>query len=187
MIYRYVLRLHYELKFSGTADDVFTRIRGRVDGTIGRVIPEAVQRFSSVYENLKSDNHEDWSNAVHSCRRILEDLADAVFPPSDTDRTTTGEGGKQKTIKLGKTNYINRLLAFVQDRNSSERFEQIVGSHLNFLHDRLEATHLAAQKGSHATILSREEADRYVVYTYMVVGDILSLLSPKEIASAESQ
>lgn len=33
----------------------------------------------------------------------------------------------------------------------------------------------AAQKGSHDTIVSREEADRYVIYTYLIVGDILSL------------
>jgi hypothetical protein len=32
----------------------------------------------------------------------------------------------------------------------------------------------AAQKGSHA-VVGREEANRYVVYTYMLVGDLLSL------------
>lgn len=33
----------------------------------------------------------------------------------------------------------------------------------------------SAQKGSHETIFSKEEADRYVIYTYLIVGDILSL------------
>jgi len=33
----------------------------------------------------------------------------------------------------------------------------------------------AAQKGSHADIVTKEEADRYVVFTYLIVGDVLSL------------
>jgi hypothetical protein len=82
LIYQYALEKHYQLKFSGIASDVFTRIRERVDATIGRIIPAAVQRLSAAYENLRSDNPEDWSNAVHSCRRILQDLADSVFPPT---------------------------------------------------------------------------------------------------------
>jgi hypothetical protein len=174
LIYQYVLRKHYELKFSGVADDVFSRIRQKVDVTIGRTISAAVQRLSAVYENLSSENPEDWSNAVHSCRRILEDLADAVFPPTDEERTVETEG-KGRRIKLGKDNYINRIMAFVQDANASRRFQDLVGSHLTFLGDRLDRVFQAAQKGSHATIVSREEADRYVMYTYMLVGDILSL------------
>ena len=53
-------------------------------------------------------------------------------------------------------------------------FKNIVGSHLAYLGDRLDSIFSAAQKGSHAKV-GREEADRYVVYTYMIVGDILSL------------
>ena len=174
LIYQYALLKHYELKFSGIADDVFERIRQRVDATIGQKIPDAVQRLTAVYDNLRSENPEDWSNAVHSCRRILQDLADAVFPPTDQDRIVEA-GGKPKSVRLGPDNYINRIMAFVQDAGSSERFQDLVGSHLRFLGDRLDSVFLAAQKGSHTTLVSREEADRYVVYTYLLVGDILSL------------
>jgi len=173
-IYNYCLRKHYELKFSGVASDNFSRIRKRVDSSIGDLVPDAVQKFSAIYENLNSDNPEDWSNAVHSCRRILQDLSDAVFPPSDKDRIIT-EKGKQKHIKLGPKNYINRIICFVDDHKESKRFADLVGSHLKFLGDRLDALFKAGQKGSHKTIMSREEADRYVVYTYLLVGDILTL------------
>ncbi|WP_110989543.1 hypothetical protein, partial [Acinetobacter baumannii] len=57
----------------------------------------------------------------------------------------------------------------------SKRFEEIVGSHMKYLGERLDAIFQAAQKGSHDIISSREEADRYVIYTYLVIGDILSL------------
>jgi hypothetical protein len=175
LIYGYVLRKHYELKFSGIADDVFSRIRERVDSAIGKTVPTAVKKIAAVYDNLKSENAEDWANAVHGCRRILQDLADAVFPPQEEDRIVYF-GGKQKKVKLGKDNYINRIMAFVDDHSSSGRFNDIVGSNLSFLGDRLDAAFQAAQKGSHDIIISREEADRYVVYTYLIVGDVLSLL-----------
>jgi hypothetical protein len=49
-----------------------------------------------------------------------------------------------------------------------------VGSHLEFIGERLDSVFQAAQKGSHG-VVDKAEADRYVVYTYLIVGDILSL------------
>jgi AbiTii-like protein len=174
LIYHYALSKHYELKFSGIADDIFTRIRERVDQKIGQLVPDAVQKFSAVYDNLLSENPEDWSNAVHSCRRILEELADVLFPATNEEQVKVIDG-KTRQIKLGKEQYINRIIAFIEDKSNSERFTAIVGSELAYLGDRLDSIFEATQKGSHTTIVSKVEADRYVVYTYLLVGDILSL------------
>lgn len=174
IIYRYVLRKHYELKFSGIAEDIFSRIRERVDSAIGNFVPNAINKLSATYDNLLSDNPEDWANAVHSCRRILQDLADAIFAPTEDRKIKIGH--EEKTIKLGKVNYINRIIAYVTDHSKSERFAEIVGSHISFLGDRLDSVFKASQKGSHTEIVSREEADRYVVYTYLIIGDVLSLM-----------
>lgn len=173
-VYQYALRRHYELKFSRVAQNVFSVIRESVDRNIGNFVPEAVQKFSSVHDNLRSTNPEDWSNAVHSCRRILKDLADSLFPPQNEDLIRSGAH-----VKVGPENYVNRLICFVEDRSSSSRFIDLVGSHLSFLGDRLDSILKASQKGSHATV-TRDEANRYVVYTYMLVGDILSLCTEAE-------
>jgi len=69
------------------------------------------------------------------------------------------------------------LIAFIEDNKKSLLYKKIVGSHLYYLGDRLDAIFEAAQKGSHTVILSQEEADRYVIYTYMIAGDILSLIN----------
>ena len=142
----------------------------QVDAEIAHRVPEAVRKFASIHENLASENPEDWSNSAHSCRRILQDLADAIFPAQE-DRVT--DAGKK--IKLGTDNYINRLVCFIDDQSESERYSEVVGSQLSFMGDRLDALFRAAQKGSHATISTRVEAERYVVYTYMIVADILKL------------
>jgi len=171
-IHQYASRRHYELKFSGAAQNVFASVREAVDGSIADVVPDAVQKFASVHDNLRSGNPEDWSNAVHSCRRILQDLADALFPAQKEVRVA-GDGHE---IKLGPDNYINRLACFAENHSDSARFNEIVGSHISFLGDRLDAVFRAAQKGSHASV-TRDEANRYVIYTYMLVADLLSLHS----------
>lgn len=173
-IHDYALRKNSELKYSGIADDIFSRLRERVDNSIGKHVPDAVQQFVAVYDNLASGNKEDWSNAVHSCRRILQNLADVIFPAqSDIQKVVNG---KSISIKLGADNYINRIVAFIESKSGSGRFDAIVGSHLRFVGERLDSVFEAAQKGSHATV-EKEEADRYVVYTYLIVGDVLSLLT----------
>jgi len=174
LIHQYVLLKHYELKFSGISDDIFSRLRTRVDSDVGKSVPKSINKFSSAYNNLLSENPEDWSNAVHSCRRILKDLADSLFPPCE-DKVMK-DGKKSKVIKLGEDNYINRLIAFIESKTTSEKFTTIVGSHLGFIGDRLDSIAESSHKGTHSTITTKEEADRYVIYTYLVVGDILSLL-----------
>ena len=173
LIYRYAARSHYELKLAGVVDDVFGRLRSSVDASISRVVPNAVRKLAAVYENLKSDNPEDWANATHSCRRVLQDLADAVFP-AQVETRTRKVNGKDRNIRLGAEQYINRLIAFVENSSDSDRFTEIVGSHLDYIGNRLDALFGAVQKGSHSTV-TKEEADRCVVYTYLLVGDILSL------------
>jgi hypothetical protein len=174
-VYNFVSSVYFELKFSAVANDVFERTRIKVDSKVGEVIPNAVKMFSAVYENLLSGNDEDWSNAVHSCRRILENAADVLYP-ARADKVI-GEGARQKVIKLGAGSYVNRLMAYVEEHATSERFTEIVGSHLGYLGERLDSIFEAANKGTHKVISSREEADRYVIYTYLFIGDILQLKS----------
>lgn len=174
-IYEYILNKNTELAYSGIVSDAFSRMRSTTDDLVGLYVPTSVKKFSAIYDNLESENSEDWANAVHSCRRILQNLADIVFPASDP--RTINNGKKERVIKLGKDNYINRIMCFVQDNSKSNNFEKLVGSHLALLGDRLDSIFSAAQKGSHSEISTREEADRYVVFTYMIIGDVLKLFA----------
>lgn len=177
-LYAYVSRKNTELAFSRIPHDIFAEARALVDDKIGRVLPHAAKKMAAIYRNLESENPEDWSNAVHGCRRLLVELADAVFPATNDVRNRVA-GGKSFSIKLGKDNYVNRLIAFAEDQSLSTRSAAIIGSHLSFLGDRLDAISAAASKGTHAEV-ERGEANRYVVYAYLLVGDILSLLPDSE-------
>ncbi|MGX5587125.1 AbiTii domain-containing protein [Bacillus thuringiensis] len=169
-LYEFVLNVNYELKFGDITEDIFTRKRKSVDTTLKDICPEAIQKFISVYENLKSDNDEDWANAVHTCRRIIKDVADSLYPPSNEPIQLPGG----KTRKIGEDQYINRLIQYIDSKSTSEKFSAIVGSHLKFIGERLDGVHEAANKGTHAEV-TLDEAERYIIYTYLVIGDILSL------------
>jgi hypothetical protein len=172
-LHEYLADTYIELKYSHLSEDAFSRIRQQADARIALIAADAAQKLTAIYENLASENPEDWANAVHGCRRILQTVADSVYPARDPIAKEIN--GKKQKIKLGPKNYINRLIAYVEEHAGSRRYMALVGSHLSFLGNRLDAVFDAAQKGSHAEIVDRIEADRYVVYTYMLVGDILLL------------
>jgi len=89
------------------------------------------------YDNLRSENPEDWSNAVHSCRRILQSFADYFYPPNPDGKSEIEKG--EKRIKVGADNYINRLILFIESESQSESYIDIVGSHLDYIGNRVDS------------------------------------------------
>lgn len=173
-LYSYVLSKHSELRISSPAETIFGTYSQVVDDLLTQFIPEELIKIDSISENLNSENSEDWANAAHTCRRLLQALADHLYPARESRKI--GEGKSAKTIKLGPDNYINRLVCFCDDNKSSGVFQNLVGSNLSFLGDRLDSVFSGAQKGSHST-LELDEANRIVIFSYLVVGDILKLAS----------
>lgn len=169
-VYQYVLSVNHELKFGNLTEDIFTRKRASVDKLLADMCPDTISKFISVYENLLSGNNEDWANAVHSCRRILKDVADKLYPPSDTP--IEKEGGK--TVKVGNDQYVNRLMIYIESNSKSEKYNSVVGSHLKYIGERIDSITEAVNKGSHHEV-SLDEAERYILYTYIIIGDILSI------------
>lgn len=159
-----------DLKFGNIVEDIFVSKKRYVDTKLLETSPQAITKFVSVYENLQSKNEEDWANAVHSCRRILKTVADNLYPPSD--EVVIKENGQK--IKVGNEKYINRLTLYIENKSSSEKFTSIVGSNLKYIGERLDAVYDASNKGSHDEV-SLDEAKRYIIYTYLLLGDILSL------------
>lgn len=169
-VYAYAANRRYELQLSDLAQDIFGSVRSRVDLHLGDILPDAPERITAIHGNIESSNPEDWANAVHGCRRLLQAVADAIYPPQATPLTLPSG----KVIKVGAQAYVNRLVQYVQDRAGSSTYRKVVGTHIQFVIDRLDAVFQATNKGTHAS-MGQDEARRYVLYVYMIVADILSL------------
>ena len=170
LIYEYVQHRLYELQFSDLARDIFGSARQHVDGRIADILADGEDRLGAITAYMATDNPENWANAVHSCRRLLQALADGLYPPSKDPVVTPGG----KTVQVGKTHYINRLVCFIESKASSASYASVVGTNLQYLIERVNAVYKATNKGTHDTV-EKHEAERYVLYTYLLVSDVLSL------------
>lgn len=166
--YNIALGLYVKLRYGNVVANSFETYQRIVNDTLQKVCPKALEKFVTVYENLSSTSGENWANAVHSCRRILLDFADAVYPPGENLVLSNG-----KTVKLGKENYINRLVQFYSEAIESETTKKLVCSDIKDFGSRLESVYKATNKGTHDEI-TKQDALRYVMHTYMLLADLLS-------------
>lgn len=168
-LYNYILTIYNKLVYGNIVEDIFTESRIKVNEKLGEYCPKAIEKFVSVYENMSSNNPEDYANAVHSCRRILVDFADALYPPSSTPLQVNG-----KFIKVDADHYINRLIQYISSKSKSKTYNDVVGTDLSSIGERLDAINDAVCKGTHAEI-TKDEATRYIIHTYLLISDIIAL------------
>lgn len=169
-LYAYVLQIYNKLSYGNIIEDTFTESRLKVNDRLSNLCPKSIGKFVAVYNNMDSTNPEDWANAVHSCRRILLDLADALYPPRDEPIIVDG-----RSVKVGSEQYINRLIQFIASKNGSRTYADVVGADLSSIGKRLDSVNEAACKGTHVDV-SKDEASRYIIHTYLLISDIISLL-----------
>lgn len=169
-LYKYILNIYTALNYGNITESIFESVRDKVDFKIASFCPTNIKRFLSVYENLTSENSEDWANAVHSCRRIIIELSNKLYPSKEADvKNNAG-----KLIKVKEENYVNRLMLYIESKSTSKTFANIIGSELGYIGQVLDSITDGLNKGTHSTY-SRDEAKRVVVYTYLLIGDILNL------------
>lgn len=151
-------------------DFIYHSIRNRTNNLLRNYLPKAWKKFAYINSSLQFHNIENYSNSVNSCRRILKNLSDFVYPATDEEKRVFG-----KLTTLTKKHYKNRIMAFLDSVSSSKSFKRVIRSDINLYWKRLYAIHKAGSKGAHDEILSREEVETYVLQTYLLVGDILGL------------
>jgi hypothetical protein len=116
---------------------------------------------------MADGSEESRSAALTSCRRLLMDVADSVFPASDAEWVDR-KGGKRK---VGNEQYKNRLLAYLADLGESEGSYALLESELEHLASRLDIIYEKTCKGVHVDV-SKNEANLAVIHTYLFIGEV---------------
>jgi hypothetical protein len=163
-IYIYVTNVNHALRFGSAAETAFEVVRAEVDLRLSTLIPDALPKLSAAFESASSTNPEHWANAASTCRRLLKAAADALRPP----------GEEKDRRKMTDAAYINRLVDWIKSQATSTTAAQMIAADLEYLGRRLDAADQAGHKGAHDEV-DRLDASRFVVGTYIVLGDILRL------------
>lgn len=163
--------LFNKIKFSGTISNSFDILKCAVDDRLLDLDPKISEQLMLAFKSVSSNKKEEWSQALTSCRRLLESLADKLLPASE-------EKINGRVLKQGQ--YINRLWAFMDKAIESDSNKALAKAHIDFLGSWLEKINKLANKGVHAE-LNQLEAVKAVFHTYLVVADILEYLNQEEV------
>jgi hypothetical protein len=168
VISEFLDKIILEIEYGGIPEGIFENIRKQVDEKMVLLCPDAINKLKVTYENVSTGaTSESWSHVASSCRRILKDVADAIFPPQSQPITIDG-----KEHSVDDRAYLNRIRAGLKksEDNTTNDFTMSMFSYVDGFLKNIQAY---ASKGDHS-VFSKTDASRCVVYTYMVLGDILN-------------
>jgi hypothetical protein len=133
---------------------------------LGDAVPDLGERLWSALRAFdQAATTEQLSHVAVSCRRIVEHVADRLFPP-----TETVTGGP----KLGPAHYRNRLLAFADQARRNDTDIDLVCASTEALNEQITKLLAVAQKGIHAETY-RTEMRRCLLRTIMLLDDFIAL------------
>ena len=161
-IYEFLDHVILELEYGKMPETVFESIRKEVDEKLRNVCPAAMQKLIFVYGQLGSDNPVVYSQVAGTCRQIIKDVADSLYPPKPKSDTNDNDA------QLTEDKYLNRLSAAISSGTERKIFRSMAEYALRFLR----AINDYASKGDHSSF-QKSDARRCVVYTHILLGDIL--------------
>lgn len=136
--------LYNQLKFSGTIENCFDVLKASVDDRLLDLNPVLAEQLMLAFKAVSAQKDEEWSQALTTCRRLLEGLADELNPAS-TELT--------KGRALTQAQYVNRLWAFMDKSIESDSNKELAKTHVDFLGAWIEKTNKISNKGVHAGVI----------------------------------
>lgn len=162
LIHTFVVSVHYEGIFSGTAESIFQHFRSVVDPVLQVAASDLSDRMATSYMRLDEGNMEATSAALNTCRRVIDAFADAIFPPREGTYNSDGN-----EIQLSASHHQNRINAFVVGRVESKGRRKRIRQGLANTYERISA-------GIHDDI-GADEARALILGTYVLLGEIALL------------
>lgn len=167
-VYDFVTEIYHELLFSELQASLFADTQASVDGSLAAASGSALDKIERVSARLRDGDPESVSQALTTCRRLIDSCADFVCPAQDDDY----DMGNGLALKLGPQNVLNRLQAYTHAQGVQKGRRDRLRRTLGDLYDRCSA-------GTHADV-TVEEARFVFLQTYVVLGEVLTLGGPSE-------
>ena len=166
LLHKFVSGVYYEREFSALAETVFEKYKIKVDAILSISHKEILSKIPSVSNRLFERDIESVSQALSTCRRIIESFADEVYPPSNEILELGGN-----SLKLDASKHQNRINAYVASKTDSASRRQRLRQNLSNLFNRVST-------GVHSEV-TPDEALSLFLNVYMFLGEI-SLLGNEQ-------
>ena len=163
-LHQFVSEIYYEKQFDNLSESIFESYKKDVDSLIGGSCGDVLAQIPSVMSRLAEGEQEAISQALSTCRRVIDSFADAIHPPADG---TFEIGGNQLSLDAGK--HQNRINVYIHKNTTSSSRRKRFRQNLSNLYERVST-------GVHNDV-SAEEARALFLSTYMFVGEVLHLES----------
>jgi hypothetical protein len=153
-------------EWKSKGNDMLAFIADDVVSKLSDAAPDIGDRLWSIVNTFESaETNEQHAQACVSCRRLLEYIADSIFPPSDN--TVNGHD-------VSKNKYKNRLMAFADEARKSDTNIDVICVSADMLNEQIEKIINLQNKGVHDEVF-RHESRRCIIRTIMLLYDIISL------------
>ena len=162
LIHKFVSGVYYERQFADVAASTFETYKKDVDALIAEKAGDVLVKIPSVIARLHEKDDEAVSQALTTCRRILECFADAIFPPSNEIYELGGN-----KLSLDASKYQNRINIFISQRTESVSRRNRLRQNISNLFDRVST-------GIHKDVTT-EEAYSLFLNVYLFLGEVLNL------------
>ncbi|MGP5603285.1 AbiTii domain-containing protein, partial [Corynebacterium casei] len=169
-VYDLIMEIYHELLFSELQASLFVDTQTKVDGLLSTSSGSALNKIESVSDRLRDGDPESVSQALTTCRRLIDSCADQLFP-AQAELYTIGE----QPLKVGQQNVLNRLQAYTYKCAVPQKRRDRLRRTFSDLYDRCSA-------GTHAEV-SVEEARFVFLQTYIALGELLTLVDNSDAAS----
>lgn len=173
--YDYAVKWHIDLQFGKTAQKVFEEYQEKVSLYFSELSTTTLQKLSAIEDLMEDGNPERYSQVLTSCRRLWEDTAKILFEttiPDHKEKMYKTKSGKE--INVSGDHYNNKLSAVIETLQEKATKNTLVGSEVLYLIDWMEQINKLQSAGVHSEI-TREQAMRCIIHTYIALGDILKL------------
>jgi len=176
--FTYLCSWERQFGYSSINEFIFGGYRERVDRLLSTSAPALIEQFNAVYRRLSEaaasgadePASEELSQAITSCRRILEAVVNYVFPP----QKEPADSGH----KLDAASYKNRLFEFIKRSSTSRSAGTMTQTLTAGLYERFDAVNTLTNQGVHAA-MALEIGNLCALNTYVLCGEILRLQLPE--------
>ena len=162
VLHDFISRAYFELAFSESQATLFEAARVEIDAHITPLSTSALEKVDSISDRLNSGDTEAISQAMSTCRRLIDSISDSLYPPRDEPIELNGN-----EIKVGPQNHLNRINAFIATKVTSKGRRDRLRRSIADIYNRVST-------GVHAEV-SVDEARYLFLHTYVALGEIVML------------